>query len=145
QTVISGAAAAVDRAIALAQKRGARRAIRLAVSAPFHCSLMQPAADRLAADLFATRFGDLEVPLVANVTARPVRRGEDAGELLLHQVTGAVLWEQRVRTLSEMGARRVLEVGPGKVLTGLIKRIDPDLTCAAAGDAASIEAAGVMA
>ena len=141
QTVISGQTAAVDRVIVIAQEKGARRAIRLAVSAPFHCSLMQPAADRLRADLSSTRFEALQVPLVANVTGSPLRTGEEARSALLRQVTAPVLWEQSVRKLSEMGARKALEVGPGKVLMGLIKRIEPGLVCAPAGDVASIEAA----
>ncbi|HZI94007.1 MAG TPA: ACP S-malonyltransferase [Patescibacteria group bacterium] len=141
QTVISGHSEAVDRAIAMAQERGARRAVRLQVSAPFHCVLMQPAADRLAADLAATRFNDLSIPLVANVTATELRTGEQARSSLVRQVTAPVLWEQSVRRLHDLGAHKALEVGPGKVLTGLIKRIEPGLACAPAGDTASIAAA----
>jgi len=145
QTVISGHAAAVDRAIALAQEAGARRAVKLAVSAPFHCALMQPAADRLGRDLAAARFHDLSVPLVANVTAQALRSGDAAREALRRQVTAPVLWEQSVRALRAMGVTRALEVGPGRVLMGLMKRIEPDIALAPAGDAASIEAAGVFA
>jgi [acyl-carrier-protein] S-malonyltransferase len=141
QTVISGHAAAVDRAIALAQQRGARRAIRLPVSAPFHCALMKPAAERLARDLEVTRFQDLAVPLVANVTGRTLTSGAEARASLVRQVTAPVQWERSVLTLEAMGARKALEVGPGKVLAGLIKRIAPGLECAPAGDALSIAAA----
>lgn len=141
QVVISGHADAVDRAIALAQERGARRALKLAVSAPFHCDLMQPAADRLAADLAATRFDDLTVPLVANISAAPLRTGSEARDALIRQVTGAVRWEQSVRTLASMGVTRALEVGPGRVLMGLIKRIESSIACAPAGDAATLTTA----
>ncbi|HET9481181.1 MAG TPA: ACP S-malonyltransferase, partial [Candidatus Polarisedimenticolia bacterium] len=141
QTVISGHAAAVDRAIALAQLRGARRAVKLPVSAPFHCALMQPAADRLAEDLMAARFNDLRVPLVANVSASIVRGGEEARSLLILQVTAPVRWEESVNALAEAGVDRALEVGPGKVLTGLVRRIAPGIRCVPAGEAASIAAA----
>ena len=141
QIVISGHAAAVDRALALASERGARRAIKLAVSAPFHCPLMQPAADRLALDLEKTTFNDLAVPLVANVSASPVRSGADARAGLRAQVTAPVRWEESVRKLASMGVTRALEVGPGKVLSGLIKRIDASISCAAAGDPEGVTAA----
>ena len=140
QTVISGHAGAVDRAVALAQEKGARRAMRLQVSAPFHCALMQPAADRLAADLAATRFSDLRVPLVANTTAQPTRSGSQAREALVAQVTAPVLWEQSVRTMAELGVRKAIEVGPGKVLMGLMKRIEANIALAAAGDSGSVAA-----
>ena len=140
QTVISGHAGAVDRAVALAQEKGARRAMRLQVSAPFHCALMQPAADRLAADLAATRFSDLRVPLVANTTAQPTRSGCQAREALVAQVTAPVLWEQSVRTMAELGVRKAIEVGPGKVLMGLMKRIEANIALAAAGDSGSVAA-----
>ncbi len=142
QVVISGHAGAVDRAIELASARGARRAIRLAVSAPFHCPLMQAAADRLAADLEGTTFHDLRIPLIANVTAAPVRAGAEARAALLAQVTAPVRWEESVRRIAAMGATRALEVGPGKVLSGLIKRIEPSIACAAAGDPEGVAAAG---
>lgn len=141
QVVISGHADAVDRAIALAQERGARRALKLAVSAPFHCALMQPAADRLTSDLVATRFNDLSVPLVSNISASALRTGAEARACLIRQVTGAVRWEESVRTLASMGVNRVMEVGPGRVLMGLIKRIESSIICASAGDAASLSSA----
>jgi len=141
QIVISGHAAAVDRAVAMAQERGARRAVRLNVSAPFHCALMAPAADRLASDLGATRFADLTVPLVTNVDARPIRKGDEARAALARQVTAPVRWEESVRALAGMDVDRALEVGPGRVLSGLIKRIEPGMTTAPAGDVASLSAA----
>lgn len=141
QIVISGHAAAVDRAVALARERGAGRALRLPVSAPFHCELMRPAADRLAADLNAATFHDLSVPLVTNVDARPITAAADARSALIRQVTAPVRWEQSVRTLRAMGVSSAIEVGPGKVLTGLMRRIEPEISCLAAGDPASVAAA----
>ena len=138
QIVISGHAAAVERAIAIAQQRGAKRAVKLAVSAPFHCPLMRPAAERLAPDLDAAAFADLSVPLVTNVDAAPIRTGREARESLKRQVTAPVLWEKSVSTLADMGITRALEVGPGRVLYGLIKRIDPRIECVAAGEAEAI-------
>jgi len=141
QTVISGHAGAVDAAISLAQQRGARRAIKLAVSAPFHCALMQPAADRLAEDLATTTFHDLSAPLVANVSALPNRSGSEAREALVKQITSPVRWDQSVRTLAAAGARLALEVGPGKVLSGLVRRIEPRISCIAVGDSAGVASA----
>ena len=141
QTVVSGHAAAVEKAIALCEQRGARRAVKLQVSAPFHCPLMGPAASRLAADLDRIRFNDLDVPLVTNVNAKPVRAGEEARRALVEQVTAPVNWEGGVRTLAAMGVDRALEVGPGRVLAGLIKRIEPGIACAPAGDVAAIRSA----
>jgi [acyl-carrier-protein] S-malonyltransferase len=138
QIVLSGHAAGVDAAVALAQERGARRAVRLAVSAPFHCSLMQPAADRLSADLEQTPLADLSVPLVTNVDAQPIRTGAQARSALAAQVTAPVRWEESVHALAALGVRRALECGPGRVLTGLIRRIEAGIACAPAGDAASI-------
>ena len=138
QVVISGHAAAVDAAIALAKERGAQRAIRLAVSAPFHCALMQPAADRLARDLAGTSFSDLRVPLVANVTAATLTSGAQARSALEAQVTGPVRWEESMKALAALGVSRAVEAGPGRVLTGLIKRIDAGIRCVPAGDADSV-------
>ena len=145
QTVISGHADAVERAMVLAKERGAMKAIPLEVTAPFHCALMQPAADRLTPDLKATNFGSLEFPLVANVTATTVRDGAAARDLLIRQVTAPVRWEESVKTLAELGVARALEVGPGKVLTGLVKRIDRRIDCAPAGTLEGIESAGAAA
>ncbi|MGH9867583.1 MAG: ACP S-malonyltransferase [Candidatus Polarisedimenticolia bacterium] len=138
QVVISGHAGAVDTAIALAKERGAQRAIRLAVSAPFHCILMQPAADRLAQDLAATPFSDLRIPLVANVTAAPLASGAQARAALEAQVTAPVRWDESVKALAALGVSRAVEAGPGRVLTGLIKRIDAGFRCVPAGDADSV-------
>ncbi|MFQ5700722.1 MAG: ACP S-malonyltransferase [Acidobacteriota bacterium] len=129
QTVLSGHVGAVDRAIDRARERGARRAIKLKVSAPFHCSLMEAAARRLESDLARTPFNDLDVPLVSNVTAQVLRKGNEARAALLRQVTAPVLWEKSVRTLVSMGVRRGFEVGPGEVLTGLMKRTDRSIRC----------------
>ncbi|HKY34007.1 MAG TPA: ACP S-malonyltransferase [Candidatus Polarisedimenticolia bacterium] len=140
QVVISGHTAAVDRAVALAQQRGARRAVRLQVSAPFHCELMRPAAERLAADLEAAAFADPAVAVVTNVDARPVRTGAEARRALAAQVTAPVRWEESVMALGAMGVTRAVEVGPGRVLCGLIKRIEAGVSCAAGGDVPSITA-----
>jgi len=142
QIVISGHADGVDRAIALAQARGAKRAIRLNVSAPFHCALMAPAAERLERDLEKTTFSDLMVPLITNVDARPIRAGAQARDSLVRQVTAPVLWDDGVKALAAMGVDRALEVGPGRVLAGLIKRIEPGIRTSAAGDVASIRSSG---
>lgn len=133
QTVISGHSGAVERAIALARERGARRAIHLSVSAPFHCSLMAPAAKRLRCDLDSTIFNDLDVPLISNVTAQPVTTGEEARAALIQQVTSPVLWEESVKTLASMPVHRALEVGPSQVLTGLVKRTDRSIQCLPVG------------
>jgi [acyl-carrier-protein] S-malonyltransferase len=127
QVVIAGHTAAVQRAIELATAAGARRAVILPVSAPFHCPLMQPAADRLAVDLAATPFADLRCPLANNARACEIRLGAEARQGLIEQVTRPVLWTDSVRLLAERGCRRFVETGPGGVLTGLLKGIDPSL------------------
>jgi [acyl-carrier-protein] S-malonyltransferase len=139
QIVISGHAGAVDRAIKLAIEHGARKAVRLPVSAPFHCSLMQPAQDRLAADLRALSFQDPSCPVVCNVDAAVVVSGDASREALIRQVTGAVRWEPSVRLLIDKGASLFIEVGPGKVLWGLMRQIDRSKTCATVGDEASLQ------
>lgn len=141
QTVISGNTGAVERAIALATERGAKKAVRLPVSAPFHCSLMQPAQDRLAADLAALSFENPRCPVVSNVDAALVTSGEAAREALIRQVTGAVRWEPSIRLLIEKGAGLFIEVGPGKVLWGLMRQIDRSKTSTMVGDEASLEKA----
>jgi [acyl-carrier-protein] S-malonyltransferase len=125
QTVISGAKAAVERAADLSKQAGAKRALMLPVSAPFHCSLMQPAQDALAADLSTLEFHDPAFPVVANVSAAFVESGTAARETLIAQVTGAVRWIECVQLLVEHGATHLVEVGPGKVLSGLAKHILP--------------------
>lgn len=139
QIVISGAAKAVERASALAKERGAKRAIMLDVSAPFHCALMQPAQDRLARDLQSLAFSNPEVPVVANIDAEPKTAADASREALVRQVTGAVQWEGCVRKLVQMGANTFVEVGPGKVLTGLMRQIDRGQTALNAEDEASLQ------
>ncbi len=127
QTVISGTAAAVELAGQEARSRGAKRAMPLAVSAPFHCSLMESAAEKLAGELGRLRFADSKVPVVTNVEARPNSEGSRVPELLRRQVTAPVRFTESVQCLAEMGVTRSLEVGPGRVLSALVKRIDRSL------------------
>ncbi len=139
QIVISGHADAVDRAIKLATERGAKKAVSLPVSAPFHCALMQPAQDRLAEDLRTLSFRNPSCPVVCNVDAVVVDSAGAAREALIRQVTGAVRWEPSVRLLINQGASLFIEVGPGKVLWGLMRQIDRSKTCATVGDEASLQ------
>jgi [acyl-carrier-protein] S-malonyltransferase len=139
QIVISGHAAAVGRATKLAGERGAKRAIMLPVSAPFHCSLMKPAQDRLAADLQSLGFQKPRVPVVCNVDAQLVEDADRARDALVRQVTGAVRWEPSMRLLITKGIQAVVEVGPGKVLCGLMRQIDRSKTCLNVGDEASLQ------
>jgi [acyl-carrier-protein] S-malonyltransferase len=139
QIVISGHAGAVDRAIKLATERGAKKAVSLPVSAPFHCALMQPAQDRLAADLTALSFHNPSCPVVCNVDAAVVASSEASRDALIRQVTGAVRWEPSVRLLINKGASLFIEVGPGKVLWGLMRQIDRSKTCVTVGDEASLQ------
>jgi [acyl-carrier-protein] S-malonyltransferase len=124
QTVISGHAEAVKRAVELASAGGAKRAVMLTVSAPFHSSLMKPAAERLETDVRATTFHTLRVPLVNNADAELTTSGDEAREALIRQVTLPVRWEESVRELIEQGVNTFVEVGPGRVLTGLLRQID---------------------
>ncbi len=139
QIVISGHAAAVDRAIKLALERGAKKAVSLPVSAPFHCALMQPAQDRLANDLNALSFQNPSCPVICNVDAVVVDSAEAARDALIRQVTGAVQWEPSIRLLIDRGATLFIEVGPGKVLWGLMRQIDRSKTCLTVGDEASLQ------
>jgi len=139
QIVISGHAGAVDRAIKLATERGAKKAVSLPVSAPFHCALMQPAQDRLARDLGALSFQNPSCPVVCNVDAAVVASAEASRKALIRQVTGAVKWEPSVRLLIEKRASLFIEVGPGKVLWGLMRQIDRSKTCLTVGDEASLQ------
>jgi [acyl-carrier-protein] S-malonyltransferase len=127
QVVIAGHARAVARAMELARAAGARRVVALPVSAPFHCSLMQPAQARLQADLVDTEFKDLSIPLVNNWAARVIDRGEEAREGLYEQIPKPVLWTDSMREMTRRGIGRFVEVGPGAVLTGLARNIDPAL------------------
>ena len=139
QAVIAGHAGAVERAMELAKQAGARKAVLLQVSAPFHCALMKPAQERLSADLDAIDFKDLAVPLVNNFAAREIRTGADAREGLKQQVPNPVRWEDSIRKLASGGVDRFVEVGPGKVLTGLLRNIDRSLDGSAVGDLKSLE------
>ena len=139
QTVISGALAAVEKASALAKAKGARRAVMLPVSAPFHCALMQPAQEEVARVLAGLTLADPQIPVAANVTGRLVTTAEAAREALIHQVTGAVRWVDCVRALVGTGPQVFIEVGPGKVLSGLMKQIDPAQKALNVEDAASLD------
>ncbi len=139
QIVISGHVGAVGRAIQMATERGAKKAVSLPVSAPFHCALMQPAQDRLAVDLAAMTMRDPSCPVICNVDAAPVTSAAAARDALTRQVTGAVRWDESVRRLIELGATLFIEVGPGKVLWGLMRQIDRSKTCMTVGDEASLK------
>ena len=123
QTVISGSQAAVERAAELCKDAGAKRAVMLAVSAPFHCSLMQPAQDQLATQLASIAFHDPAFPVASNVDARLLTRAPDVRDALIRQVTGAVRWVECIHLLQQSGVTNYIEVGPGKVLTGLNRQI----------------------
>ena len=139
QIVISGHTGAVNRAIKLATEHGAKKAVSLPVSAPFHCALMQPAQDRLARDLGELSFRNPSCPVVCNVDAAVVASAKASREALVRQVTGAVRWEPSVRLLIDKGTSLFIEVGPGKVLWGLMRQIDRSKTCATVGDEASLQ------
>jgi [acyl-carrier-protein] S-malonyltransferase len=138
QTVISGALAAVEKASALAKAKGARRAVMLPVSAPFHCALMQPAQEEVARVLAALPLADPRIPVAANVTGGLITTAEAARDALTRQVTGAVRWVDCMNSLKNAGAELFIEVGPGKVLCGLLKQIDPGLKSLNVEDAASL-------
>jgi [acyl-carrier-protein] S-malonyltransferase len=140
QTVIAGATAAVKKAADLAKAKGAKRAVLLPVSAPFHSALLQPAAERLAAVLRGIRFRDLGVPLVTNVDADLLREGARVADTLVRQVTAPVRWEDGIRRLAKEGVTTAVEVGPGKVLSGLIRRIAPEMQVVNVEDRASLQA-----
>lgn len=140
QIVISGAAAAVDRAIELAKAAGAKRAMKLTVSAPFHCSLMQPAADKLAAALAGVTLSAPSAPVVSNVLAQPTSDPAELKQLLVRQVTGAVRWEESVQAIAALGVTRAFELGNGAVLKGLVKRISPSIEVTAVGEPADVDA-----
>ncbi|MGH9322349.1 MAG: ACP S-malonyltransferase, partial [Vicinamibacteria bacterium] len=133
QVVVAGHIAAVERACELARARGARKAVLLQVSAPFHCRLMEPAARALARDLDAVSFRDLQVPLVTNVDARPIQTGAEAKDALFRQVASPVRWEETIEAMVSLGVRRFVEVGPGKVLSGLVRKIAKDAASVSVG------------
>ncbi len=139
QVVISGNTAAVERAAKLASERGAKRAVMLPVSAPFHCSLMKPAQDRLAADLASLSFRNPAIPVACNVDAALVKDATAGRDALVRQVTGSVKWEQSIHLLIAQGVERFVEVGPGKVLCGLMRQIDRTKACSNVGDEASLQ------
>ncbi|NKD45469.1 ACP S-malonyltransferase [Haematospirillum jordaniae] len=140
QVVISGSLAAVERAIAIAVGRGARRPVMLPVSAPFHCALMQPAADAMAEALASVAIAPPVVPVVANVTATAVQDPDTIRRLLVEQVTGAVRWRESVLYMKEQGVAELVECGAGKVLTGLARRIDRDMSAQALNTPEDIDA-----
>jgi [acyl-carrier-protein] S-malonyltransferase len=141
QTVISGDAAAVKSAVEQASAAGAKRAVMLPVSAPFHSELMRPAQERLEKDLRATEFSSLKIPLVTNVDAGVITSGPEAREALIRQVTLPVRWEESIRELIEQGATTFVEVGPGRVLSGLLRQIDRSVHSLNVEDAKSLQIA----
>jgi len=139
QTVISGAATAVERAAALCKAKGARRTVMLPVSAPFHCALMQPAQEAVARVLSGISMHDPRIPVAANVTGSLVTTADASRDALIRQVTGTVRWVDCMQSLKAAGANLFIEVGPGKVLYGLLKQIDSELKSLNVEDAASLE------
>ena len=140
QTVISGNAAAVKRAVEIASQSGAKRAVMLPVSAPFHCELMKPAEVRLERDLRATQFGTLRFPLITNVDADEITTGDEAREALIRQVCSAVRWEESIHEMIAQGVGIFVEVGPGRVLSGILRQIDRSVRSFNVEDAASLQA-----
>ncbi len=140
QVVVSGATRAVERATVLAKQKGARRAIMLDVSAPFHCPLLQPAADAMQEALASIAMDEPLIPLIANVTAEPVTDSEEIRRLLVKQVTATVRWRESVLTMKSLGVTTLVELGGGKVLTGMVRRIDRELTGISIEDPDDIEA-----
>src|SRR5512137_478687 len=140
QIVIAGSTAAVGRAIEIAKARGFRKSMLLPVSAPFHCALMKPAADRLSAVLDALQPADMLLPVVANATAAANADKGQVKPLLVTQVCAPVLWEQSVAEMAKLGVTRFVEIGPGKVLSGLVKRITKEVETANIGDLESLKA-----
>ena len=140
QIAISGSAPAVKRAVEIASQSGAKRAVMLPVSAPFHCALMAPAQRRLEPDLRAAAFGALRFPVITNVDAETITSGEEARDALIRQVTAPVRWVESVREMIDSGVSVFVEVGPGKVLTGLLRQIDRSVRCFQAEDSASLQA-----
>ncbi len=140
QVVIAGEKAAVERAIELAKTQGCKKAIPLPVSVPVHTPLMQPAADRLAKDLAVVRWSDLSAPLVNNAEAKAISRADEIRPSLVRQLPSSVLWEETVHTMNKMGVTTFIEIGPGTVLTGLIKRILPGAKLLNVNDPKSLDA-----
>jgi [acyl-carrier-protein] S-malonyltransferase len=141
QVVLSGAKSAIDRVPAVGKELGVRRAVPLPVSAPFHCTLMQPAADAMAKALAAVSVNAPSVPVVANVLAQPISDPAEIKKRLVEQVTGTVRWRECVTYMTANGVTHFYEIGAGKVLAGLAKRIDPNVAAASIGSPADIDAA----
>ena len=141
QVVISGHKNAVEQTIELAKDAGAKRAVLLPVSAPFHCSLMQPAADIMAKALIDIRLKDPIVPLVANVRANEQNNGDIIKDLLIEQVTGSVRWRESIEFMSSKGVSEVFEIGAGKALSGMVRRIDREISVNQVFDTSSVHAA----
>ena len=140
QIVVAGHTAAVNRAIEIAKAKGFRKAMLLPVSAPFHCALMKPAADRLAQTLEAVQVNAMTAPVVSNVEAKPNSDAARVKPLLVEQVCAPVLWEQIIQNIVAAGVTNFIEIGPGKVLAGLVKRIDKEAACVNVQDAAGVKA-----
>lgn len=139
QVVIAGNREAVENACRLARERGAKKAIPLAVSAPFHCRLMEPAAKALARDLSSVEFENLDMPLFTNVDAKPISTGDEAREALIRQVASPVRWEETILAMAAEGVTRFVEVGPGKVLSGLVRKIVKDASAVSVSGPADVE------
>lgn len=139
QIVIAGHAGAVNRAIEIAKTKGFRKSMLLPVSAPFHCALMKPAAERLAEVVKVLRYGAMKAPVVSNVEAKPNQDSSRVKELLVAQVCSPVLWEQSVQEMVALGVERFIEIGPGKVLSGLVKRIVKDVSVNNVEDTAGLK------
>lgn len=139
QISIAGEVKAVEKAMELCISKGAKRAVPLAVSAPFHCSLLKPAGERLMSELEKIQFSDLKIPLVANLTADIVKSPSEIKELLARQVSSPVLWEDSIRLMLDQGVDTFIEIGPGKVLSGFVKKISKDARAYNIEDLASLE------
>lgn len=141
QVVVSGHKAAIERAVDIAKERGAKRAVLLPVSAPFHCALMQPAADAMATALAKVQISTPAVPVIANVRAAAVSDPDEIRALLVEQVTGSVRWRESVQQMDAEGVTKIWEIGAGKALSGMVRRINRDITCRAVGTSADVDAA----
>ena len=141
QTVIAGDADAVDRAMALCKEAGAKRALPLNVSVPSHCALMRPAAEKLQAELDKVEFGKAQIPVLQNVDAQASADPEVIKKNLIKQLYAPVLWVDSIKAMRESGIEKIIECGPGKVLSGLIRRIEPDIACSAVDESASLRGA----
>ena len=144
QTVVSGERVAVEAAADIAKKRGARRAVLLPVSAPFHCSLMKPAAERMRSALAEAEVREARFPVIANVLAEPVASPPEIADALIRQVTGTVRWRESVSAMTKSGVTHAWEVGSGNVLTGLIRRTEPELTCSPVGNPDQVRKAALL-